>query len=165
MPRHAHICTCTHTCTYAYKQALIINENVKLKNILRKPISPPKLHGHHAVFIQHFDTLGAHQDSGGLPPRLGAFQPLPNTQAKSNLSTDALPLVRSHDQVGDHEENVLPLRSQTEFEESPPGLSGRVSQVRVDLCTGLGTMGTTKLVIIVHLSDEPTLFKWISFGG
>lgn len=46
--------------------------------------------------------------AGGLPT-------LPNTHAKSNLSTDALPLVRSHDQVGDHEENVLPLRSQTEF--------------------------------------------------
>lgn len=150
-----------HTC----KQALIINESVKLKKKFKKTHLSPKLHGQHAVFIQHFGTLEAHEDSGGLSPQLGAFQPLPNTHAKSNLSTDALPLVRSHDQVGDHEENVLPLRSQTEFEESPPGLSGRVSQVRVDLCKGLGTMGTTKLVIIVHLSDEPTLCKWISFSG
>jgi hypothetical protein len=30
---------------------------------------------------------------------------------------------------------------------------------------GLGTMGATKLGVIVHLSDELILYKWISFLG
>lgn len=42
---------------------------------------------------------------------------------------------------------------------------GRVSQVREGLCMELGTMGTTKLVVTVHLSGDPTLSKWLSFVG
>lgn len=62
----------------------------------------------------------------GLPPP-------PSSGAKANLRTGFLPLVGGHNQVGDDEEDVLPLRNQRGVKEPPtallepsfPGLPGR----------------------------------------
>lgn len=50
--------------------------------------------------------------------------PPPTPHTKSNLSTGALPLVGSHNQVGDHHEDIVSLRSQRGIEEPSPTFLG-----------------------------------------
>lgn len=84
------------------------------------PASPPNNAGMcTGAYIPQKPLL---QERGG--PHHCHQQPSPARSAKSNLSTGSLPLVRSHNQVGDNEEDVLSLRNQKGVEEPPPALLG-----------------------------------------
>lgn len=59
-----------------------------------------------------------------MPQGPGGCPTTPSSHAKANLGTGALPLVGGHNQVGDDEEDVLPLRNQRGTKEPPSVLLG-----------------------------------------